>query len=210
MLTETLRQACEHELSLEERRVKLEEAHLEFEQEKWRASQRKTYVEAVYKQDEEVDVEYHHNHTLIPVILRLYNPRLHQRNPSTDLFQKGPMHGAVSPGRCTVFRMPMNTSETYENGKCSEHKQLRLQHLDLTCHLCRVFTTKTSPILPIFLHTMTPNLACMCSDISFTQLLYIFIQITSHVMILTKIRRTANKTAALISIFRCMKNLSKK
>ena len=63
ILTETLKQVRERELSLEERKVKLEEARLEFEREKWRASQR-SYVEAVYKQDDDVDVEYHHDYVL--------------------------------------------------------------------------------------------------------------------------------------------------
>ncbi len=103
------------------------------------------------------------------------------------------MCGAASPGRWTVFCTTTNTNtntpEMYEHGKWNEHK-LRLQRLDLTQnrHVCHVFSTKTSPILPIFLHTMTQNLACMCSDISFTKLQYIFIQITSRAMILTEIR----------------------
>ena len=64
MLTETLRQARECELSLEERKVKLEEACLDFKREKWHASQRKTYVEAVYEHDEEVDIKYHHDYLM--------------------------------------------------------------------------------------------------------------------------------------------------
>ncbi len=53
MLTATLRDSHDQELTIEERKLKLEEARFAFECEKWETQQRPTYAEVVIDENDD-------------------------------------------------------------------------------------------------------------------------------------------------------------